>query len=184
MRNIVIGRKGDKMRNEVYEIIFKSFTKEDIKEVKESIYLIIENEQTKRKTTLFCLAIRLQDLLYEDIKNNKRMELSANNLTSLIYLKLFFDSIIEIDNDVQDFLPFYTIYRMSNTIDEKIHKYLKMMIEINDLLETSIINVFNNLGITSEEHYIIVSNKIKDILNSYKDDSTNWNKIIKIPNIK
>lgn len=171
------------MKEEVYEIIFKSFNKEDIKDIKEFTYTLIDEEQIKNKTTLFLRIIELQNSLYKEVKESKKLTNPANNLTNLIYLKLYFDAILQIDNDIADFLPVSVLCRMSGKIDDRLNEYIKTMVKINTILEDYIIFMFENLESSNKEYYTIVSNNIINILLEYNDDGTDWNKILEIPKI-
>lgn len=176
------------MNKEIYEIIKRVFNvdnlEKDINEVKELIYSSVIDEKIDKKTTLFTYLINMQNIQYEEIKQSKKLSLATNDLINSIYLKLFFDVIILIDNDIFDFQPLSIMFEMSGEINEELHPYLKTMLKINALLVENIKYLYNNYSSLDIEHFPTLKNSIINILTEYKDDQTSWNTIIDINTLR
>lgn len=176
------------MNKEIYEIIKRVFNvnnlEKDINEIKELVYSSVIDEKIDKKTTLFAYLINMQNIQYEEIKQSKKLSLATNNLINSIYLKLFFDVIISIDNDIFDFQTLSIMFEMSGEINEDVHPYLKTMLKINSLLVENIKYLYTNYASLDIEYFPTLKNSIINILSEYKEDQTSWNTIININTLR
>lgn len=169
------------MNTKIYEIIKEVFNINDIRPELENNYQmileIIKENKFKTKTELFKFLIREQKEAYNDIIKENKLKQSTCNIISLIYLKIYFDCILQINNDIVDFLEIASLTNLFGEINEDIHPYLKMMLRINLKLEKEIEKLYNNLDENNDTIFLEIADFVEWKLNCYKEDNTNWNKI-------
>lgn len=166
-----------------YQIIATLLGEEGVKQIvaesKEIISNLILEEDIKHKTDL--LIEGLDFCLYQLEKTNKNPNttLGGNTITAFMYYRHFADCVMALDDDIIHVSEYYTIFRTTKHIPEEMHPYVQMMIKIYDLLDRGIIYLYENMDTVSKEYFTIVAKKIQKLLDDYKNDGTDWNKINK-----
>lgn len=172
---------GGTMNTKIYEIIKEVFNINDIRPELDNNYQmileIIKENKFKTKTELFKFLIHEQKEAYNDIIKENKLNHSTCNIICLIYLKIYFDCILQINNDIIDFLEIASLTNLFGKINEDIHPYLKMMLRINIKLEKEIETLYNNLDENNDTIFLEIADFVEWNLNCYKEDNTNWNKI-------
>ncbi|MBQ2719489.1 MAG: hypothetical protein IJF73_05420 [Clostridia bacterium] len=168
----------------VYKIINILWGEESFKKVvahlKECIQGMIENECIDRKNELLKFAIGDCFRYFKDDSPKEQLEFTANALNSFITYRIFFECVLAMDTDIAHISEHYLLFQISGRIPDGMHPYVSTMIKIYDILDTTILFLFeksnSNSNIT-REFIMDTLNTIFDYLDSYVDDSTDWNKI-------
>ena len=170
------------MDKEIYEIIMKVLNEENLNSEYNNMELlikeIIEENDLNKKTDLLKAGLVTYDDLYNDETARSKLSMNTINMICLVYYKLFFDSVLKLDeDDILTFIQVYTLFKLSG-INDSVHAFLRMLCLINDILETNIKQSFNEYEKINENLFEEVKIKIEDTIDSYKDDDSNWNKLL------
>lgn len=167
-----IAKSGDKTGN--YDRIKAFFGTEDLgeyrKQTEQQIKLSTEQYKLTRKTDLM-------KIVFGDI--SQRFETSQGIDTDMMvssYYQIALDVIADKNGDMNDFIFTYTVSKMSGEVNGDIHRYLQMLVNIQLLIDEAI-----ELSCCRPKRKAEYARELKirvfDELNSYIDDSTDWNKI-------
>lgn len=144
--------------------------------LKEIINKLITEEGIKRKNELLMAGLVFcQELA--DSKKKPDSNMGSHSITALIWYKQFFECALSLDADIMDITQFYTIFQMSRKVNTELHPYIQMMIRVYDTIDTGIVYLYENLDNISEDYFAVVAKRINNLLQSYADDSSGWNKI-------
>ncbi|MBR5285800.1 MAG: hypothetical protein IKU30_02770 [Clostridia bacterium] len=162
----------DKVGN--YGIINNSlgsgFTKNARTIIKEKVTKTVAEHGLIRKTDLM-------KIVFEYVSNelSNKQETKTDLIVSAYY-QIAFDEIISRCGDMNDLIFSYSVSKVSGTISKDIHKYLQMIVKIQLLIDDAIASSQNS------DVFCGYSNRLKFKifyeLNSYIDDSTDWNKLL------
>lgn len=169
------------MDEEVYNIIKKVLHENDLKvEYDKMEYLIketLKEEHFKRKTELLESGLEMYYDIYTDEETRSRLSINTINLICLVQYKLFFDSVLKMNEyDLMTFNQIYTLFHISG-INESVNRFLKLLYNINDLLENNIKKAFYNYESIDADLFEKIKKEIENNIGLYQDDGTDWNKI-------
>ena len=168
----------------VYQIINTLWGVDGVKQVvcecKETINFLITEEKVIRKTDLLSAGLELTLVRLEKANKNPNLSLGSNCITAFIYYRCFFESVLKLDTDIIYVSEHYTIFQVEKNIPLDMHPYIQTMIKTYDLLDRGIIYLYENIENISKDYFSVVSAKIQAMLDEYKDDNTDWNKIFNL----
>lgn len=174
-------KKQRPMIDEIHQIINTILDCEDRKfinlECKKIISDFVSNEKISKKTDLLALGLELSLEELAKANKNEKMTLGANCITTFIFYRCFLDCVLALDEDIIYIQEYYVLFSVTKRISSKMHPYIQMMIKIYDLLDRGIAYLYKNSNNISVDYFSKVSEKIQLMLDAYKDDNTDWNKI-------
>lgn len=167
----------------VQYIINDLWGEEGVKKVvfdsKQTIKVLIEEEDITRKTDLISFGLDLCEGLLANAQKNPQTKLGANCITTFIYFRHFFECVLGVDTDIMDISYLYTTFQVTKHIPEEAHPYIQTMLQIYDLIDRGIVYLYENADNITKDYFAIVARKIQSMLDKYEDDGTGWNKIEK-----
>lgn len=170
------------MDQEVYDIIKTVLQEDNLNEEYQKRSLLIkeitENENIDKKTDILKVGINFSVDLYNDVDARKKLTINTINLISLIEYKLFFDSVLNINpEDMMTFIDIYNMTKITGKLHDNLNSFLKLLYVINDTLENSIKQAYYKHKDEENAYFHDAKLIIEEAIDSYSDDSSNWNKI-------
>lgn len=165
-------KSGDKIGN--YDRIKAFLGTEDLgeyrRQVEQQILSVTEQYKLTRKTDLMKIVF---GNISQQLENNN----GANtDMMICAYYQIALDVISDKNGDMNDFIFTYTVSKMSGEVNVDIHRYLQMLVKIQLLIDDAIELSYSRPKRNS--WYVRdLKARVFDELNSYIDDSTDWNKI-------
>lgn len=167
--------------SDVYQIIDALYgedgTRKTISICKSIIASAIEESGASKKTDLLLDMLNENSSYYEKMMKENGTDISSITITLFIHYRFFFESVLAIDSDLSDVTYLYTIFQISKQFPPNIHPYVEMMTKVYDVLDTEIVFLHKNMDKISSDYFFNVTARIENLLRSYKDDNTAWNKI-------
>ena len=152
------------------EIPFPPVLKVEVyrKHIEQQIQSATEQYKLTRKTDLMKIVF---GSISQQFENNH-----GSDMLVCSYYQIALDVISDKNGDMNDFIFTYTVSKMSGEVNADIHRYLQMLVKIqlliDDAIELSCVHPKRNSGCARE-----LKTRVFDELNSYIDDSTDWNKL-------
>ena len=164
--------------NEIIDILWeKDGVKEVIAECKKIINHFIKEDKVTRKTDLLLRGTEITIEQLINILKKPQTNMGTKTITAFIYYRFFFESVLSLDTDIFSISKYYTLFKITKYIPTDMHPYVQIMIKIYDLLDRGIIYLYENIDSVSKDYFSIVALKIRNMLETYEDDTTDWNKI-------
>lgn len=144
---------------------------------KQTISEMIIEDNIHRKTDLILEGLDYFSELFAEAKRDSNITNAAINLNIIVHLRLFLDCVLVIDDSLTTINEIYVLARLTGMIKNDIHDFIKLMVKICDLLDRAIVYLFEKHNTDSKDYYPILETKIRNYLNAYVDDNTDWNKV-------
>lgn len=162
---------GDKESN--YEVINNTlasgFVDNARKIIKEQITKAITEYGLTRKTDLMKVIFGYVSQEFSNAKGPK------TDLVVSAYYQIAFDEIVTQCGDMDELIFNYSASKVSGIISKDIHRYLQMMVKIQKIIDDAIVS--NQACDTYRGYSMQLQAKVFNELNSYIDDTTDWNKL-------
>lgn len=146
-----------------------SFTNNAREIIKKQIKKTIEEYGLTRKTDLMKVVF---EYVSQEFANAQEPE---TDLVISAYYQIAFDEIVTRYGDMNALIFSYSDSKVSGTINKDLHRYPKMMVRIQIIIDEAIESSQNcdSSNVYSKQ----LQTKVLEELNSYIDDTTDWNKL-------
>lgn len=161
----------DKVAN--YVIINNSLAAGFLENARHKFKVQIKTETTEhrlvRKTDLMKIIFGNISQQFADAQG------SRTDLVVSAYYQVAFDEMLAIFGDQNDLMQHYAVSKATDAIDNDIHKYLQMIVRIQFMIDDAIASSKNCDAFYGYSKHLQAN--IFNELNSYIDDTTDWNKL-------
>ena len=173
------------MYADIYEIMKNvlnvDYLHEEYQVAENVIMELIKKENINIKLTILRRCLEKINELFNDKEIKAKITLYRRMLICEVYYKIFFDSILLLDENVmKKFLYVYTVSKLTGKTNCKMNDFIKFLLVLNEHLENSIRELYNNRNKFSEDKIDLFDYRIEEILDCYSPwPSDRWDKIDK-----